>query len=59
MSNPLKDLKLSLKELKTIAKIRGIKGYKSMSEDEILSAFNLSKPVKKAKNQKQVFLKQE
>ena len=28
MSNPLKDLELSLEELKTIAKIRGIKGEK-------------------------------
>ena len=36
MSNPLKDLKLSLEELKAIAKIRGIKGYKSMSEDEAI-----------------------
>ena len=32
-------LNLSLKELKAIANIRGIKGYKSMSEDELLSAF--------------------
>ena len=31
-------LNLSLKELKAIANIRGIKGYKSMSEDELLSA---------------------
>ena len=29
-------LNLSPKELKTIAKIRGIKGFKSMSEDRIL-----------------------
>ena len=43
MPNPLKDLKLSLEELKVIAKIRGIKGHKSMSEDEILSAFSLSR----------------
>ena len=35
-------LNLSLKELKVIAKMRGIKGYKRMSEDEILSALNLS-----------------
>ena len=35
-------LNLSLKELKVIAKIRGIKGYKGMSEDELLSALNLS-----------------
>ena len=36
-------LNLSLKELKVIAKMRGIKDYKSMSEDELLSALNLSK----------------
>ena len=38
---------LSTKELK----VRGIKGYKS-------SGLTLSKPVKKVKNQKQIFLKQ-
>ena len=57
MSNPLKDLELSLDKLKAIAKIRGIKGYKSMSEDEILSAFNLSKPAKKGKKPKASFSK--
>ena len=31
------EMNLSTKELKPIAKIRGIKGYKSMSEDELLS----------------------
>ena len=41
-------LNLSPKELKAIAKIRGIKDYKSMSEDELLSAFISSKPVKKS-----------
>ena len=35
-------LNLSLKELKVIAKMRGIQGYKGMSEDELLSAPNLS-----------------
>ena len=50
---------LSIQELKATAKIRGIKGYKSMSEDELLSALTSSKPVKKVKNQKQIFLKQE
>ena len=29
--------------LKVVAKMRGIKGYKSLSEDELLSALNLSK----------------
>ena len=38
----LDDLKLSLDELRLVAKNRGIKGYKSMSEERLLSA--LSKP---------------
>ena len=38
---------LSTKELKSIAKIRGIRDYKSMSEDELLSALTSSKPTKK------------
>ena len=50
---------LSTNELKEIATIRGIKGYKSMSKDELLRALSSSKPVKKVKNQKQIFLKQE
>ena len=37
----IKMLNQSLKELKAIEKMRGIKGYKSMSEDELLSALNL------------------
>ena len=45
---------LSTKELKAITKIKGIKGYKSMSEDELLSALTLSKSVKKGKNQKRI-----
>ena len=57
MSNPLKDLELSPEELKAIAKIRGIKGYKSMSEDDILSALNSSKPAKKGKKPKANFSK--
>ena len=35
-------LNLSLKDLKVIANMRGIKGYKGISEDELLSALNLS-----------------
>ena len=48
---------LSTKELKAIAKIRGIKGYKSMSEDELLSSLTSSKPVKKGKKPKTNFSK--
>ena len=39
-------LNLSPKELKAIAKIRGIKGYKSMSEDRLLIAFKASGSLK-------------
>ena len=66
MSNLLEDLGLTLEDLKVIAEARGIKNYESMSEDELLSAINLSKKAKQAKkqktvkkNKKQVFLKQE
>ena len=33
-------LNLSLNELKLVAKSRGIKGYKSMSEERLLSALS-------------------
>ena len=36
-------ISLSTNKLKAVTKIRGIKSYKSMSEDELLSALNLSK----------------
>ena len=39
---------LPLNELKTIVKIRGIKGCKSMSEERSLSALNGSEPVKES-----------
>ena len=52
----LKDLDPSSEELKKITKLlteeRGIKGYKSMTEDRLLSAFISSKSVKKSKKPK-------
>ena len=33
-------LKLLLNEMKQIAKMRGIKGYKSMSEERLISSVN-------------------
>ena len=51
-------MNLSTGELKAVAKIGGIKGYKNMSEDELLGSLTLPKPVKKVKNQKHFFLKQ-
>ena len=57
MSNPLKDLRLSMEELKAITKVRGIKGYKSMSEDELLRSLTPSKPVKESKKPKTSFSK--
>ena len=41
-------LNLSPKELKTIARIRGIKGYESMSEDRLLSARKASESLKES-----------
>ena len=58
MSNSLKDLGLTLEDLKVVAEARGIKDYESISEDELLGAKKSKKSRKKVKNQKQVFLKQ-
>ena len=54
MLNPsLKDLNLSLEELKEVVKLlpqkRGIKGCKGMSNNKLLDALILSKPVEKGK----------
>ena len=38
----IKMLSISRNQLKVIAKIRGIKGYKSISKDRLLSALNAS-----------------
>ena len=57
MSNPLKGLKLSVEDLKVVAKIRGFKGYKSMSENELLRSLTSSKPVKKGEKPKTSFSK--
>ena len=38
-------LKLSLNVLKRIAKMRGIKSYKSISEEKLISSINQSEPV--------------
>ena len=43
-------LNLSLSELKLIAKSRGIKGYKSMSKERLLSALNESESVESEKD---------
>ena len=57
MSNSLKDLGLTSEELQAIAEIRGIKGYESMYEGELLSAITPSKKAKKGKKQKTDFSK--
>ena len=57
MSDPLKDLGRSSEELKAIAEIRGIKGYKSMSKAELLKALTPSKQLKKGKKPKTSFSK--
>ena len=56
LNTSLKDLDPSSAKLKEIAKLPAqkgsIKGNKSMSEDELLSALISSKPVKYLKSQK-------
>ena len=53
----IKDLGLSLVDLKAIAEVRGIKGYGGMSEGELLSAIKKSKKSKKGKKPKTSFSK--
>ena len=52
MSNVLKDLELSSEELKEIAallsKKRNMRGYKSMSEDRLLSVLKESESLKES-----------
>ena len=43
-------LNLSLKELKLIAKYRGIKGYKIMSKDKLLNMRNVTELIKENKD---------
>ena len=43
-------LNLSLNELKLIAKSRGIRGYKIISKERLLSALNESESAKSKKN---------
>ena len=50
-------MNLSTEELKAVAKIRGIKGYESMSENELLRYLTPSKQVKKDKKPKTSFSK--
>ena len=45
---------LSYKELKAVAKIRKIEGYKRMSEDELLKALEESEKPKPTKTIKQI-----
>ena len=50
-------INLSPNELKAVAKIRAIKGYKSMSDDELLSGLASSKPLRKDEKPKTNFSK--
>ena len=61
MSNPLTDLEVSSEELKEItallAKTRNVRGYKSMSEDRLLSALKESESLKESEKLKIDFSK--
>ena len=41
-------LKVTLNKLKQVARMREIKGYKSMSEERLISSIKESKPVKES-----------
>ena len=45
--NNFEDARSTIKELKAIAKIRGIKDYKSMSKDKLLGILDKSEQAKK------------
>ena len=47
MSNSLRDLGLTLEDLKAVAEVRGIKDYENMSEYELSSLIDPSKKAKK------------
>ena len=47
LSESIRMLNLSLKELKLIAKNKGIKGYKRMSDNRLLSILNVPEAIKK------------
>ena len=47
MSESIRMRNLSLKELKLTAKNKGIKGYKRMSDNRLLSILNVPEPIKK------------
>ena len=51
-NSSLKGLNLSLKESKAVAKERGIKYFKIMSEDKLLSALQASELLKEKRSEK-------
>ena len=48
MDLPLHELKVLLDDLKLLAEDRGIKGYKSMSGERLLSVLSKSKLIRKS-----------